>query len=348
MSGSSKLIQPLTCSTFSLAPELSGSPLHVVAKCYLDLNNPVSPTDTSAITLLFAHGIGLSTELWLPTIKKLYSIDSETPKAVRIRSIWAVDSPNHGDAGVLNETVLKENHPTEFSLKEYGGGLHTFLSSGFLSPVEASSLVGVGHSGGGGALAVCAALASAAGQSPPFKSLIFVDSPLMNDRSAKPAYEELVKALVSIAMSKPTYWPSTTEAMEYLSARSPYNNFHPDVMHVLEETHFKPVTSPSGELGISFKTSNEQECASWRATDDAFAATELFYPMLKMIPSHYIIASRGEIWPPPVLEVLKRTFKSHRSELESAVYIDATHYIPQEKPYELAYAIMSVLQVPGE
>ncbi|TFK51500.1 hypothetical protein OE88DRAFT_1735395 [Heliocybe sulcata] len=342
MTGSSDVIKPLACSTFSLPPQSSASPLHIVAKHYVNPNNSVSPTDPSAVTLLFAHGIGLSTELWLPIIKKLYSISADTSESVKIRSVWAVDSPNHGDAGLINETVLKEQYPTEFSLKEYGVAIHSFLSSGLLSPVEASTLVGVGHSGGGGALAVCAAIASATGENPPFTSLIFVDSPWMEDRSVKPVFEQLIKALVSIEMSKPTYWPSTKEAIQYLSERPPYNRFHPDVMH---ETHFKPAVSAKGEAGVAFKTSNEQECATWNATDDAFAAAELLDSMLKAIPSHFIVATRGEIWPPPVLDVLERTIESHRSELASVAYIDATHYIPQEKPYELTNAIVAALRV---
>lgn len=64
--------------------------------------------------------------------------------------------------------------------------------------------------------------------------------------------------------------------------------------------------------------------------------------------------------------MLKRTVESHREQLASVVYIDASHYvreythranspnyarlpqIPQERPYELAEAILAILNAaPG-
>ncbi|EPQ53215.1 alpha/beta-hydrolase [Gloeophyllum trabeum ATCC 11539] len=342
-----ELLKPLVSSTFILDHRLSGSSLQVVAKRYLDPANPIPPSDNSAVTLLFAHGIGLTTELWLPIIKTIYK--DSVNAGHKIRSIWAVDCPNHGDAHILNEEVLKDQYPSQFSLREYGAAISTFLSSGLLSSAEVSNLVGVGHSGGGGALAVAAAIACiCGGVQPLFKGLICVDSPWMQDRSAKPAFEELVQVLVSMELSKPREWPDKKAAVEYLSARPPYSNFHPDVMHVLEETHFRAVSSSPDDPRVALKTSNEQEAATWNSTDDAFAAAELLEPTLKATPTHLILATRTDIWPPQVLEMLKRTVESHREQLASVAYIDASHYIPQERPYELAEAILAILNAaPG-
>ena len=48
-------------------------------------------------------------EVWLPTIKRLYQLQAQSRGPVYIRHIWVMDWPNHGDSGIVNEHVLKEN-----------------------------------------------------------------------------------------------------------------------------------------------------------------------------------------------------------------------------------------------
>lgn len=78
-------------------------PLLMSAKRYW---NPSSPylNDPDAFTLIFAHGTGFHKEHYEPTLEELYSmIPDGGPK---IREAWSIDSPNHGDAAVLNEQTL--------------------------------------------------------------------------------------------------------------------------------------------------------------------------------------------------------------------------------------------------
>lgn len=82
-------------------------PFLTVAKRYW---RPDAPhlDDPTAVTLVFAHGTSFHKEQWEPTIDDLQlAVEQHARGAVRIREIWTVDAPNHGDAAELNEETLK-------------------------------------------------------------------------------------------------------------------------------------------------------------------------------------------------------------------------------------------------
>ena len=83
-------------------------PLLATAKRYW-IDGP-DARDPNAYTLVFAHAIGFSKEHWEPSIEHLYdffagSDDSNTK--IRIREVWSIDAPNHGEAAILNEEALQ-------------------------------------------------------------------------------------------------------------------------------------------------------------------------------------------------------------------------------------------------
>jgi hypothetical protein len=79
-------------------------PLLSTAKCYW---NPSSPSfsDSNALTLILTHGTGFHKEQWEPTIDDLYDL-LDAGGSVKVREIWSIDAPNHGDAATLNENAL--------------------------------------------------------------------------------------------------------------------------------------------------------------------------------------------------------------------------------------------------
>lgn len=83
-------------------------PLLSVVKRYWKQDSPYFD-DLDALTLFFIHGAGFHKEQWEPSIDDLQSIlDRKSGTSnVKIREIWTMDAPNHGDAGVLNEHALK-------------------------------------------------------------------------------------------------------------------------------------------------------------------------------------------------------------------------------------------------
>jgi len=80
-------------------------PLVSTVKRYWKPDSPYL-NDPEALTLVFAHGTGFHKEHWEPVIDDLQAILGKGAKT-RIREIWSIDCPNHGDAAHLNEDALK-------------------------------------------------------------------------------------------------------------------------------------------------------------------------------------------------------------------------------------------------
>jgi hypothetical protein len=82
-------------------------PLLSVVKRYWKPDSPFLH-DPQALTLVFAHGTSFHKEQWEPTIDDLEAIvEKHASGSVKIREIWTVDAPNHGDAAELNAETLK-------------------------------------------------------------------------------------------------------------------------------------------------------------------------------------------------------------------------------------------------
>jgi hypothetical protein len=80
-------------------------PLLVTAKRYW-LTNSRYLNDPDALTLIFTHGTGFHKEQWEPTIDDLNALLADDSNSVKVREMWSIDAPNHGDAAVLNEKAL--------------------------------------------------------------------------------------------------------------------------------------------------------------------------------------------------------------------------------------------------
>ena len=96
-------------------------PLLVTAKRLWDPNSPCL-NDPTAHTLIFAHATGFHKEVWEPIVDDLLAvIKSKGGDQLRIREIWLIDGPNHGDATILNEETLSWGYDlTCMYLQEHG------------------------------------------------------------------------------------------------------------------------------------------------------------------------------------------------------------------------------------
>lgn len=43
-------------------------------------------------------------------IKSLYDIQAKQNNQVRVLDIWLLETPNHGDSAIWNESVMKDNY----------------------------------------------------------------------------------------------------------------------------------------------------------------------------------------------------------------------------------------------
>ncbi len=71
-------------------------------------------TDSDAITLILAHALSFTKEHWEPLLEDLYGQLAITPKnsspIPKIRDVWAIECPNHGEGAVLNEETLLDGY----------------------------------------------------------------------------------------------------------------------------------------------------------------------------------------------------------------------------------------------
>ena len=91
-------------------------PLRIAVKRYWDPENALPAhahqnARDEALTLVCTHGVGYHKEQWEPTFEHLFELYGEGQKKQhgprnKIREIWAIDAPNHGDSAILNEEVL--------------------------------------------------------------------------------------------------------------------------------------------------------------------------------------------------------------------------------------------------
>lgn len=73
-------------------------PYHLVAKRY----TTAAADDPTAITLILTHATGMHKECWEPILERIFAEPD-----IKIRGAWTIDSPNHGEAAVLNERRLQ-------------------------------------------------------------------------------------------------------------------------------------------------------------------------------------------------------------------------------------------------
>ena len=88
-------------------PPTPDYPLSIIAKRYW-LPNGSNTENPAAQTLIVLHSTSFHKETWEPTLQDLFELVSRSNTEVLIRDAWAVDCPNHGESGVLNNQALKD------------------------------------------------------------------------------------------------------------------------------------------------------------------------------------------------------------------------------------------------
>lgn len=70
-------------------------------------NAHLASTDPDALTFVVAHGTGFHKEQHRPMLDDLFELLVEAKGKIKVRDVWVVDAPNHGDSAVLNEKLLR-------------------------------------------------------------------------------------------------------------------------------------------------------------------------------------------------------------------------------------------------
>ncbi|KAG6810634.1 hypothetical protein H0H92_011039 [Tricholoma furcatifolium] len=270
-------------------------PLLITAKRYWKSNSP-DLHNPSALTLIFAHGTGFHKEQWEPTIDELYALLDGPHGSPKIREVWSIDAPNHGDAAILNEDVLKWGYEPIFPWEEYARAIHTFLTglgTGVNVDFSTRRLVGVGHSMG----AVCLMLSLGYSSKLKFESLILCELMSMHERFAAKAAEMLING----GSNRRDIWPSFEEAYKVLKSRAAWKVWDDRVLRIFvtlvasfdagwqnQGIRALPTSTYPDKEGVTLKCTRVQETACYRDAMGPSRAYNLLRPMTRRVPVHLI------------------------------------------------------------
>lgn len=318
--------------------------LRVTAKRYWRPEDEPLANDPDALTLVLAHGNGFHKEQWEPTLDDLFElIGGHAKEPIKIREIWSIDCPNHGDAAVLNEEELLWGYQNIFGWEEYGRAIHVILTGrGTGIPVDFSKrkLVGIGHSMG----AVALTLSTMSLPAVTYSSLIFVD-PMMFPKPPTGTPEKPF-ALVEGAVKRRDVWPSRAEALESLQSRPSFKIWDPRVLRIFVEHGMRDLpteTYPDHETGVTLKCPKAQEAACFRDLIGQVRALEFLKTLCTFVPVHLIYGEIDDHLPSMVKDYVT-TVGTEGKHASFARVPGVGHLIPQIQPKGLAQAIYAALQ----
>ncbi|KAG6853401.1 hypothetical protein C0991_004734 [Blastosporella zonata] len=313
-------------------------PLLVTAKRHW---NPSSAhlNDPSALTLILTHGTGFHKEQWEPTVDELYALLDGGVASPRVREIWSIDAPNHGDAAVLNEGVLKLGYEPIFPWEEYARAIYMFLT-GFGTGVDVDfstrRLVGIGHSMG----AVCLLLSLGYSSKLRFESLILCELMAMHPKFVgKPS-----EMLIGGAKSRRDIWPSAEEAYKLLKGRPAWKIWddRKDGMRALPTSDY-----PDKTEGVTLKCTRIQETACYRDPMGPSRAYNVLRSVTRRIPVHLIYGANNDYLPQAVKDDIVENVVGGLEHLASFSRVEgAGHLIIQMNPAGLAQKIYDALTLP--
>ncbi|KZT63155.1 alpha/beta-hydrolase [Daedalea quercina L-15889] len=317
-------------------------PLLITAKRYT-VPGHISE-DPGALTLILTHGTGYHKEQWEPTLEHLFENVAQAGEGstVKIRDVWAIDCPNHGDAAVLNEGTLLWGY-ANFNWEEYARAVHIFLSDlghGVDADFSKRNLVGLGHSMG------CIALISSNTFFPKltFQSFIFVEPMCFPQESIPPSFSTF---LTTGAEKRRDVFPSREEALTWLQLRAGFKVWDPRVLRNYVDHGLRDLPTaeyPDKREGVTLKCTKTQEAACYRDhyNTGRIRAYNYLPTLCAARPVHVLFGAIDDYIPGQVKDRL--LVKGMQNKYTSAGRVSgAGHLVVQTQPRGLADAIWTIL-----
>ncbi|KAF7354807.1 Abhydrolase domain-containing protein mpaH [Mycena sanguinolenta] len=330
-------------------------PLRLSAARYWD---PSSEThdDPTAPTLVFTHATGAHKEQYEPTIQDLYNYNLAGPKT-KIREVWTIDAPDHGDSAVLNEEALRDGgrayHPV-FGWDEYARGLHAFLAglgTGVDVDFSKRRLVLIGHSSGAVVVGMCLIRQSTASSlaltyQPELKPefLIMIEIMGMNTEVCAKMREILTKG----SANRRDIWPSRAEAYRLFTARAAYREWDDRVLRIFVEKGLRPLPTleypDKDKEGVTLKCTRKQETATYRDNLASPAVYTLMRFIVQRFQTHFIDGTVDNYLSRAVKDDFLENAVGGMQNLASFSHVSgAGHLVAQTHPTGLAKALLDVL-----
>ncbi|KAH7912511.1 Alpha/beta hydrolase fold-1 [Hygrophoropsis aurantiaca] len=252
----------------------------------------IAEHDEDALTLVFAHATGFHKEHWEPTIEDLFRLFSQTQaqghdghRKVKIREMWSIDAPNHGDAAILNEKTLRWGYEQAFFWEDYGRGIHAFLTglgTGIDVDFSKHNLVGIGHSMG--AISI---MLSTTYQPPLTYSSIHLIEPMIMGQQWSIFGNFLQKG----AMNRRDIWPNIEEAYQIMKGRPSWKSWDERILRMYVNHGLRPLPTleyPNSLDGVTLKCAKQQESATFGDYKSRVLAYNLLPHLAKCIPIHFV------------------------------------------------------------
>ncbi|KAF7358636.1 Abhydrolase domain-containing protein mpaH [Mycena sanguinolenta] len=317
-------------------------PLLLSANRYWDPSSP-HLDDPTATTLVFTHGTGFHKEQIEPTIQELYDlVPVDGPK---IREVWSIDAPNHGDSAVLNEQVLRSGYEP-FEWQEYSRALHALLAGlGTGIDVEFSRrrLVLIGHSMG--AIANVFALSYQPILKPEFLIIIEIMGVTTH------ALPLLQNSFAAASTNRRDIWQSRAEAYQMLKARPLWRSWDDRVLGIFVEKGMRPLPTleyPDKE-GVTLKCTRRQETATYHGGPAGPNVDSLVKSAIQRFRAHFIVGSINDHLPRAVKDEFFANAVGGVQNLASFTRVaNAGHLMVQTHPTAVAKALFDVLTTERE
>lgn len=301
-------------------------------------------TDPDAITLILAHALSFTKEHWGPLLEDLYGQLTIAPRngspiVPKIRDVWAIECPNHGQGAVLNENTLLEGYTPAFSWEEYAKAVHLVLNGlgkGINVDFKSRNLVGVGHSMGASALVLTRTMY-------PFVSwsaAILVE-PMMVHRDNFTGKNQF---LVQGALKRRDVWSSREEAHNFLRERS-LKSWDPRVADIYVKYGLRELptlTHPDKTQGVTLSCTKAQEAATYGENVGRLKAQRFLATFCKDVPTHVVFGEVADVNPAENREFVKQV--SGDGFRTTSLVKNAGHLAVYHNPAGVADAILDVLQ----
>lgn len=326
---------------------MSGStaPLWCAINRYVRRNISVPNRKGSrGLTLFFAHASSFPKEIWEPLIHHYIRLCEADPSAPRVDEIWSFEAVQHGDSALVNannlcgiwdasdgardmlhflsfylpDTISREALPTHLTRLP-----DSVADARLLNGFAERTIVSIGHSLGGSCLTLAATT-----QPSLFSSLVVIDPFICAPYTDA---EPVITAFVHGALARRTEWSSRTEARSAFLSTPFFRAWHPAMLDIyLNTALYHP--DPSSER-VALKTPGVQEAILYESripielwqmveTLDERVAVRWIMPSGKSVFGGDPSMAQSLVW--------------RRPANSSNIIIQASHMIPQERPFEVA------------
>ncbi|KAL0565216.1 hypothetical protein V5O48_016810 [Marasmius crinis-equi] len=305
----------LLCEKFVVDPR-PAHPLQITVKRYTLADNASRSEVQSTrpgLTIILMHATGSHKEVWEVTVQSL--LEKAGKENVKIDDVFSIESPSHGESGVLNEEELHRLFPDHWPPREYAKTAHIFLTAGSEKGARVDfsrrRLVGIGHSVGASAMFLMKELIPAVN----FELFIAIEPGI----SLKGNHHTNIasQALTAWTWLRPDVWTSKKSARKSLEASPVHSMWDPRVLDLF--------------------------VASFRSDELVVDSLQAYTETTRERPVHVIWGTINDVKSPETRDLLSDE-SAGRKPTSVRFIEDAGHLVVQQQPDSVADVILDILR----